>query len=79
MATNRLDQRTAEQVEKGDVHDTNNDDAIGGSTEDSGSGATKAERAVGRAEADTNGRVPSEVRAVAPETERLDAGSPTRG
>ena len=61
LATNRLGQWTAETVDKGDVHDTNNADAMGDSTKASGPGATEAETAIGRAEADTNGRVPPEV------------------
>ena len=69
-ATDRLDRWTAEQVGKGDVHDTNSDDAMGDSTKASGSGSTEAERAIGRAEADTN---------VAPEPERFDISSPARG
>ena len=61
------------------MHDTNHDDALGASTKASGSGATGAERAVGRAEADTNERVPPEVCAVASEPIRFDIGSPARG
>ena len=54
-AIERVDQWTAEQVEKGDVHYTNNDDATDGSMKASGSGSTEGERAVGRAEADSSG------------------------
>ena len=52
---------------------------MGGSTKASGSGATETERAIGRAEADTNGRVSPADRAVAPEPERFDIRSPARG
>ena len=61
------------------MHDTNNADAMGRATKASGSGGNEAERAVGRAEADANGRVSPEVRAVAPKPERFDIGSPARG
>ena len=75
LATSRLDQWTAEQVEKGNVQDANNDDAMGDSKKASGSGATEAERAIGRAEADDrDGSIP-EGRAVAPVPERFDIGS----
>ena len=79
LATHQLDQWTAEQVGKGAVHDTKNDDAMGDSTQASGSGATEAKRAIGRAEADDRDGFIPEGGAVAPKPETFNIGSPVRG
>ena len=68
---------------KADKHDGKNDDTMGDdagpqSTPASASGATEAERAIGRAEADDWTGLP-EDRAVAQEQERFNIGSPARG
>ena len=61
------------------MHNGKNDDAMGESTKASGSGATEAERAIGRAEADDLDGSLLEDRAAAPEPERFNIGSPARG
>ena len=74
MATDRLDQWTAEQFERGDKHDDEKDDTMGNDagpqpTPASGSGATEAERVLGQSKAD----------AALPEPEKFNIGSPARG
>ena len=77
LATDRLDQWTAEQFKYCDKHDGKNDDSM---RDDAGpeptpafaSGATEAEGA-------TNGRFSPEARSAAPEPETFDICSPARG
>ena len=79
-----MHQWTADPVEKGGKSDGKNDDTMSHGpgpqpTTASVSGATEAERAIGRAEADASGRVSPDVCSAAPAPETFNIGSPAQG